>query len=179
MRNLFVTLAMVVVSACGGAEPSLDIAEDTPDDLAALAGGTFAEMVAAFPGRADCLEGLTLEGAQTLDAQARYLPDTATLVVRIPATAPQLRRSLVHELAHHLEFSCDEQEAARPAFLAAQGLDERTTWFTAASWEETPSEQWATAVVEHVLGERDPRSGIFLEPGAVAVVADWAVAGDP
>lgn len=179
MRNLHVILAMVVVSACGGAGPSLDIADDTPEDLAALSEGTFAEMVAAFPGRAGCLGGVTLEGVRTLDAQARYLPESATLVVRIPATAPQLRRSLVHELAHHLEFACDEQESVRPLFLTAQNLDDGTAWFTGASWEETPSEQWATAVVEHVLGERDPRSGIFLEPGTVDLVATWANADDP
>lgn len=178
MRTSVVILAMALAS-CGGADPSLDIADDTPDDLAALAEDTFAEMVAAFPGRVGCLRGVTLEGVRTLDSQARYLPESATLVVRIPATAPQLRRSLVHELAHHLEFACDEHESARPAFLAVQELADGTPWFTGASWEETPSEQWATAVVEHVLGERDPRSGIFLQPRAVDLVATWAIADEP
>lgn len=184
MRNLVVVLTFVVTgSACAGAgsgqvRPALEFGDDTPDDLRALAGETFADMLEALPAHAPCLAGVTLEGARVLDARARYLPDTGTLRVRIPATAPQLRRSLVHELAHHLEFACDDQASVRPAFLASLGLPADTPWFTGATWEGIPSEQWATAVVEHVLGERDPRSGIFLEPGTLDVLAGWAVDGE-
>lgn len=174
MRVLIV--ATVLLVACGQAagRPALVFGDGTPDDLRALASDTFDAVADAFPARRDCLGSVRLTGARVLEDRARYDPDRQEITLRIPATAPQLETSLVHELAHHLEFSCPEHGELRAAFLAAQDLDPDTDWFDGASWELTPSEQWASAVVIHVLGSPDDRAPIAIDPTALDVVRSWA-----
>jgi len=167
-------VAVLTLAACATGPPTLDFAADTPDDVRRLADETFTEMREAFPARHDCLDGITVATDRDLDERAEYLPDSATVVLRIPATAPQLRRSLVHELGHHLEFVCDAHPTVRPAFLEAGGFEADHSWFEGPTWEETPSEQWASAVVEYVLGDRDPQSGVFLSRETLPLVEDWA-----
>lgn len=167
-----VIVMVVAVTACSG--PVMTAPRDTPADLEALAEATFDRFVAAFPSREACIGRVEVRGAWELDDRARYLPDETVVVVRIPATAPQLEVALIHELAHHLEFSCPAQEAVRSAFLAAQGTAGGSDWFDGPSWEETPSEQWASAVVVHVLGRADPHARIALTDEALAVVRGWA-----
>ena len=104
---------------------------------------------------------------------AEYRPATATLVVRVPGTPATLRSELLHEFAHHVEFVCADHELLRPGFLATQGFAPDTPWFGGATWESTPSEQYAEAVVELVEGRRTHLGGIILSDAAVAAVADW------
>jgi hypothetical protein len=93
-------------------------------------------------------------------------------VLRIPGTAPNLRHDLVHEFAHHLEFACPAQRDVRGPFLAAQGLASGTAWFAGSEWDRIPSEQFAEAVVEVVLGPV-PARRVVLRPAALAVVRRW------
>jgi hypothetical protein len=168
--------AFMLLAACGAAPatPALAFGENTPDDLRALASETYQTVVEAFPARKDCLGRLVLSGAWELDDRATYVPDRGEITVRIPATARQLEVSIVHEVAHHLEFSCPAQAGIRPAFLNAQGFDPSDDWFEGASWETTPSEQWATAVVIHVLGRPDERARVTIDARTLDVVRDWA-----
>ena len=98
------------------------------------------------------------------------------MTVRVPGTAPNLTASLVHEFAHHLEFTCGAHRRLRRSFLEAAELPPSTAWFGPARYEDVPSERFAEAVVTLVLGGP---SGIGVHVGsdAVQVVRAWAAAG--
>jgi hypothetical protein len=134
-----------------------------------------------------------LDASRALGARATYDPATATVTVRVPGTAAMLRSGLLHEWAHHVEFQCEAHRALRAAFLAAQGLPADTAWrpalppaawevpLPAGAWAEIPSEQYAEAVIEVVLGGRPVPTNVRLSREAVGVVAAWARGdgGDP
>ncbi len=167
-------LGLLALAACGGGGPALTFAESTPADVRELATGVLADTAAALPAHARCLDGATLVGDRDLADRAEYEPEGARVVLRIPATAGQLTVSLVHELAHHLEFACPAQRDVRAPFLEASGLPGDTRWFEGPSWEETPSEQFAEAVVQLVVGHPDRRRPVHVSARALAVVAGWA-----
>lgn len=167
---------LILVSACSGGEvaPRPAFGPNTPTDLRALTSETLARVAQAVPDRGECLDGLVVTGAWELDDRARYEPASGEMTIRIPATAAQLETSIVHEMAHHMEFTCPQGDDVRRDFIAAQGLPSDAEWFDASSWETTPSEQWATAIVLHVLGQPDERARIFITPAAMEIVQDWA-----
>jgi hypothetical protein len=96
------------------------------------------------------------------------------VILRIPATAPHIESSLVHEWAHHLEFVCKAHQEFRPPFLRSVGLPPDAGWFDGKVWEGIPSEMFASAVVEYVLGRRDEASTIVLDPETIELVRRWA-----
>lgn len=163
-------LLLLILAACSDAAPTAVYPADTPSDLVELADEVFAEFVAAFPAQRACIGTVEIHGAWELDDRALYRPSSRVVEVRIPATAPHLTSSLVHELGHHLEFACSSQEGVRPDFLAAVGLAE----WEGASYEDDPTELWAEAVVRHVTGRPDTRRILSVPAGAVEVVATWA-----
>lgn len=172
-----VAVAAVILASCGGQsspEPELALDASVATDFAELATTTFDDFVAHAPGIARCIGTVRLAAASELDELAYYSADLETITVRVPATAPSLRDSLVHELAHHVEASCPSHLALRPEFLEAQGHGPDQPWFTAQAWADTPSEEFAEAVVASVLGERRRHlSRIRIEPPALAIVAEW------
>ena len=175
MRSrIYLSVLITVVSiGCADAGPTLNFAEDMPDDLRQLADETWVDFLEANPARLDCIEPVTLEAAWELDNRAEYRPASRTLAVRVPGTPATLRSELIHEFAHHLEFTCSDQTELRAAFLHAQGFPPETEWFGGAPWETTPSEQYAEATVEVVTGRRAHTGGILLTPEAVEVVRQW------
>jgi len=162
--------------------PQLVMGESVHADLAALAQETWDQFLTVFRVRWDCFGDVRLEAAYGLESRAGYDPDTATVTVRVPGTAAMLQSGLVHEWAHHIEFQCPAHEELRPAFLAAQGLPPNTPWRPAdlpayvpsSVWADIPSEQYAEAVVELVLGGRPIPTGARVSPEAVHVVGEWA-----
>jgi hypothetical protein len=152
--------------------PSLSFAPDTPQDVEALARRTWVLFTDAFAARWDCLDGMTVRGAWRLTDRAEYEPDQRLATVRIPGAAPNLQASLVHEFAHHLEFSCPDIAGLRHRFLAAQGLAPTTPWFSGASWDRIPSEQFAEAAVVAVLG-RTAHVRTYTSPAAVRAIRAW------
>ena len=156
-------------------DPGLELRFDAtvPDDLRAVAVQAWDGFLAAHPAREDCIGSLTMSAAWELDDRAQYRPATATMVIRVPGTAPNLTNDLTHEFAHHVEFTCPEHAELRPAFLAAQGFPASAEWFSGDSWESTPSEQYAEATTEAVLGRRNHHGGIFLSDEAVDAVRQW------
>jgi hypothetical protein len=173
MRSL-IAVVLALVTSCAAASPALEYGADTPDDLRRLADATFSRFVDAFPNRTGCLHGVTVEGARRLDDRARYRPDEATITVRIPATAPHLEESLVHELAHHLELACEAHAGIRAELLTSMGLDPATDWFDGPRWEEIPSERFASATVLYVLDRRDQGAGIPIDDATLEVIDTWA-----
>ncbi|MFP3914598.1 MAG: hypothetical protein ACLFWM_06960 [Actinomycetota bacterium] len=152
------------------------MADGTPRDLEALVEETMELITEATPSHRACLGDLTITHAWELEDRAHYMPDTRTVVLRVPATAPELRFSLAHEVAHHLEMTC-EQAGMRPAFLSAQGHPPDQAWFQGESWETTPSEQFATAFATFVVGQSDPDRHLDISEGALEVVSEWARTG--
>ena len=167
-------LAAAITMACGTSSPSLVFAEGTPSDLQDLGLEVWDEFLAVFPNQTQCLGEVTLEGDWTLEgSRAYYLPDLAKVVLEIPATAPHLRHSLIHELAHHIEHVCPGHAELREAFLEAQKLPPGTPWFEGPSWEETPSEQYAETVVRLVLSRPVVNYRLSLNPEAMETVRQW------
>ncbi len=173
-------MGVCMVFGLGGCtqDPALVFSDDTPADLQELTVEVWSDLRAAFPNQSDCIGKVTVEGDRTLaGSRAFYLPGERTIVVRIPATAAHLRHSLIHELAHHMEHVCPDHSEMRMEFLEAQGLGPDNPWFDGPSWEETPSEQYAEAVVRLVLGRPVINYRIPLGPEAVEVVEKWGGAG--
>ncbi len=164
--------------------PRLVIDDSVASDLEALAGDTWSRFLAVFRARTDCFGDVRLHAAYDLDTRAAYDPATATVTVRVPGTAAMLQSALVHEWAHHLEFQCDAQQDLRAAFLAAQGLPTDTPWrpddtpahTPESAWADIPSEQYAEATIELVLGRRQIPTTARVRPQAVRVISEW-VAG--
>jgi len=151
-------------------------------DFQTLAEETWKQFLTVFQARTDCFGDVHLHAAYDLNNRAAYDPVTATVSVHVPATAAMLQSALVHEWAHHIEFQCDAQKEMRPAFLAAQGLPADTLWRpddTPANtpesvWADIPSEQYAEATIELVLGQRQIPTGARVRVEAVQVIAEWA-----
>jgi len=184
---LLVGAALTSCAATDGGPPHLIVGESVDSSLQTLAEETWAEFLTTFQGRADCFGDVRLEAAGSLDSRAVYDPQTATVTVRVPATAALLQGALVHEWAHHIEFQCDEQQALRPAFLAAQGLPPDTPWRPAGvaeaavnsgAWADIPSEQYAEAAVVLVLGRRPLLTRAHVTGEAVGVLELWASGQD-
>lgn len=169
------TIMAIVTVACGG--PAISFGLDTPEDLRVLGQAVFNDFVEAFPARADCIDGVEVRGMREMDDRARYDPSRKEILIRIPATAPQLTASLLHELGHHLEHACRDQMAVRPDFLAALGLDPAAAWSNPTTYETDPSELWAEAVVRLVSGQPDTRRPLEVTDAAVLVVKQWGEGG--
>lgn len=169
-------LGALLVAACASTPSAdLDVDASVAPDFAALASETFAEFEAAFPTRAGCIGTVTLVADPVLADRATYDPTTATMTVRVPGSADRLREALVHELAHHVESTCSDHGTLRGVFLEAAGFAPNAAWSHGATWEQTPSEVFAEATVEYVLGGRVGRQHLPTIPTeAVAAVASWA-----
>lgn len=167
----------------GSKQPPRLVADATAaDDLRMLAEETWGQFLATFHPRTDCFGDVHLRAAYNLNARAAYDPDTATVTVRVPATPVMLQSALVHEWAHHIEFQCPAQQELRAAFLAAQGLPADTPWrpdddpvhTPESAWAAIPSEQYAEAAIELVLGRRQIPTTAQVSGEAVQVLAAWA-----
>jgi hypothetical protein len=179
---MVLALVVLVAGAAPDGPPRLILGESVGADFEALARETWERFLILFQARWICFGDVRLEAAYGLDSRAGYDPASATATVRVPGTAAMLQSALLHEWAHHVEFQCPAHEQLRPAFLAAQGLPPDTAWrsdlspaeIPASLWAEIPSEQYAEAVIEVVLGGRPVPTNVRLSREAVRVVAEWA-----
>lgn len=168
--------------------PRLMADASVADDLRALAQETWTQFLTAFAGRADCFGDVVLAASFDLADRAVYDPQTAVVTVRVPGTAAMLQSALIHEWAHHVEHRCPAQAEMREAFLAAQGLPADTPWRPGEPtqlaaqggggadipWTDVPSEQYAEAAIEVVLGRRPIPTAARVSPAAVEVLRGWA-----
>ncbi len=167
------------------AQPRLIIESSVDEGFAALANETWARFLATFAARTHCFGDVRLQASYQLPARAGYDPDTATVVVRVPASAARLRAALIHEWAHHIEFQCPQQADMRPAFLAAEGFSSDTPWrpanaaVTADVWADIPSEHYAEAAILLVLGHNATPTQIHVHKQAVEALARWAAGDEP
>jgi hypothetical protein len=163
------------IATDSGSSPELIIDDSVAADFTAVARADWHAFVTAFPALEDCIGQVTLVADYTLDDRAKYNPETQTMAVRVPGPRVLLDRAVIHELAHHLEFSCTSQTEMRPVFLSALGRS-ADEWFDGTEWGLIPSEIFAEAVVEYVLDERGSVHTDLglIDQAAVDVVVDWA-----
>lgn len=184
MRGIYHLIAILAITLTLSLKPAprLITDETVGNDLQALAQETWILFLAVFRVRSTCFGDVRLHTDKDLNSRAAYDPDIATVTVRVPATAAMLRGALIHEWAHHIEHQCGPHQQLRPAFLAAQGLPEDTSWQTDHSsadipereWARIPSEQYAEATIELVLGARQIPTTARVRVEAVNVIAEWA-----
>jgi hypothetical protein len=170
-----VTVALAFVAPADqppAPRPRILFASDVPTDLEALARSTWLQFTDGFPAWWRCLPDVRVSGAWELPVRADYQLRGRLVTIRIPGTAPNLRATLVHEFAHHLEFTCPQQRLLRSRFLAAQGLPPKTPWFRGPTWDRIPSEQFAEGTVWVVLG-RSASSRVRLTPRAITIIRGW------
>ena len=164
------------------AAPALLVDGSVAGDLGLLAEETWSVFLDVFRARASCFGPVTLKATRSLDSRAVYDPDTLTVTVRVPATAAVLKGALVHEFAHHVEFQCQEHEELRPAFIAALDLPAGTEWrpdnasagAPASVRADVPSELYAEATVNLVLGRQPVTTGVRINDEAIRAVQVWA-----
>ncbi len=183
------TLILVTLLALAGGvvpgsrqRPRLVFDESVGADLQALASKTWDRFLDVFQARTNCFGDLYLRAAYSLDSRAGYDPDTATATIQVPGTAAMLQSELIHEWAHHVEFQCPAHQTLRPAFLAAQGLPPDTPWrpdnvpanMPAREWAQIPSEQYAEATIEVVLGTQPIPTSVQIGREAIEVIKKWA-----
>ena len=169
-------------AVCPTDGPCLLIETSVALDFAALAGETWETFLQTFAARTNCFGDVRLRASPTLKERAVYDPATATVTVHVPGSAAFLQAALVHEWAHHIEFQCPEQKAMRPAFLAAAGFPPDAAWRpdpnssagALQAWETIPSEHYAEAAIQLVLGRRAVPTQVRVRPEAVRVLEAWA-----
>lgn len=173
MRSSVVVLVWsILLVACSRSDAAVGSAVvEGPADFQAVAEGAVSEARLTLPAVADCIQRLTIRPAWNLDDRGRYLD--GVIEVRVPATAPRIEEVVVHELAHHLDATCDEFDDVREEFLVTQGS--APPWYSGPSWEETPAEQFAEAVTI-VVFDRQRAHNVRVSPEAVEVVRRWGAA---
>lgn len=176
------SLAAADCSRSKVAAPRLITDSSVAADLQGLADETWRQFLVVFEAWTSCFGDVHLRTTQDLEDRAAYDPVTATVTVRVPATAAMLQGGLIHEWAHHIEYQCEAHQELRPAFLAAQGLQANVPWrpgetstvLSGNGWASIPSEQYAEATIELVLGSRQIPTAARVSPEAVQVIAAWA-----
>jgi hypothetical protein len=184
MHPLYRTITILAITLTLSLKPAPRLIPDgsVAGDLRALAQDTWKLFLDVFQARSACFGDVHLQAAKGLHSRAAYDPGTAAVTVRVPATAAMLKGALIHEWAHHIEHQCEAHKQLRPAFLAAQGLPADTPWQVGYSpadipeseWARIPSEQYAEATIELVLGERQIPTTARVRVEAVRVIAGWA-----
>lgn len=156
--------------------PQLVFDASVAPDLQELAKETWRVFLDVFAKRTNCFGDVRLVATRHLNDRAVYDPQSATVTLRVPGTSALLREALVHEWAHHVEFQCPEQQTMRADFLLAQGLPAETLWRDnklERPWAEIPSEQYAEATIQLVLGRQQIPTAIQVSAEAVTVIEEW------
>lgn len=174
------------VSIADDGVPQLRPTQHLPDDVAAEVATTWSRFVDALGDRIACVDDVWLTLVPEVPGgDARYLVAERHVEIAIPTSPARFRDSLAHELAHHLDHTCDEIAPLRLAF--ARHLDRRTTsagagdsgdtpegWSGSGPWEEQPAELFAEAIVQRVNGDR-VRYGrtMAISAAAAAEIDRW------
>jgi hypothetical protein len=161
-------------SGSAAGEPVVRMRQRVPAEVEQEVRATTADFVAVFAARRGCIGGAELQLVREVDdGDARYVAAENLIEIEIPTSPRRFRDSLVHELAHHVDHACPDADTLRTDVMTATGA---TDWTGQERWEQRPSELWAEAVVEIVLGERvrSARS-IPLDDGVVDAARRWIV----
>lgn len=162
--------AGLVGTACGNAG-RIRTVQDVPRDVERIVDQVWADLTLELAWAADCMLPVELFLTRSVDdGAARYRAEEQVIDIEIPTSPRRFRESLAHELGHHIDASCSGLEARREAFLDAQGFDPDAAWDRGATWETTPAEHFAEAVVVIVNGERHLHDGVVISSSAIDIV---------
>ena len=111
-------------------------------------------LLAGFPSARTCLTPLTVEVVPSAEAvwgggiqgiAAFYRRSLATIFIEHGKVRAE---HLIHEFAHHLDFSCGFGSGPLgAAFLEIQGFAADHPWAIGSGWRQVPAEHFAEAVV--------------------------------
>ena len=152
--------------------------QDLPDDVLAEIETVQNLFDERAPGRIDkCDPEINLLlVSEVTGGDARYLPADRLVEIEIPTSPRRFRDSLVHEIAHHLDETCQDADELRREWLSQDPL---SSGWTDGVWEDRPSELYAETVVQAILDERARYGRTMPLPGhGPPLVASWLV-GDP
>lgn len=154
----------------------LIVVQDVNDDVVHELDAVWQSFVRRFPARQTCIDDVRVELVRSLPAgDARYLVGRSRIEVKIPTTPARFRESVAHELAHHLEHTCDDFVDLRMAIEPLVG-GSAATWSgeDGDRWEQIPAERWAEAVTELVNGGRVRHADeIVVGDDVLELIARW------
>lgn len=173
-RVVVVVVVAALVWSADGPTARIEPTQDLPPDVAEALDDAWRRFLLVFGERRACMSDVSLTLARDVPGDARYRLADRSIVIEIPTSPARFAESVVHELAHHMERTCGIEEI-RDDFLAAQGFAADVPWYGPAEWEELPTEHFAEAVVDVVLGERLLHADdITLSEAAIAGVLRYA-----
>lgn len=171
----YVALVVALTAACApNGEGLLRSDQQLPVDVRAEIATVERRFVDAFEHRLGCVPPARLRlVGDIVGGDARYVVGDRRIEIEIPTTPARFRESLVHELAHHVEATCEEFDELRTNLGPLFGESTRG-WTAGATWEEVPAELWAETVVLVVNGDRLLHADDMpLPQGAVEAVESW------
>ena len=171
-------MSALAIAACADASPNPFVTpQDVPADVEREIAAVWERFGEAAPERVDCVEEVAIVLVDRVDGgDARYLADVERIEIAIPTSPRRFRESVVHELAHHLDATCDEFAPLRDELLDLLGRD-RAEWTSTGEWSTAPEEIWAEALVLVVNGERVRFERTMPLPNdVVPAVEQWATA---
>ena len=153
------------------------VVQDVPADVRAEMNATWGRFIDRFADRRRCFSDVSVVLVDQVDGgDARYVGDEARIEIEIPTTPARFRESLTHELAHHVERTCDEFDELRTTLHPVFGGPDRP-WIGGEIWEEIPSELWAEAVVALVNGDRLLHGDDMpIDEAVIDLIAKWGAA---
>ena len=174
--GLGVCVLLVAVFAAFELGPSIEPRQTLPEDVAELTASTWERFEQAFPAQAGCLTDVQLELVEDVPAgAAEYLVAERLIRIEIPTSPRRYVETLTHELAHHIDATCDGEFTIGAAFKDAQGIDSEVAWECVEAWEDRPMEQFAEAVVEYVTGDRYSHPDIIeVSDESLEIIRRWA-----
>ncbi len=178
LRAVALRCALSALAAGGcsadGVTAELVVPQDVPADVRRELDVTWERFIERFAGRLDCIGDVTVVLVRAVEGgDARYVPTRSLIEIQIPTTPARFRESVAHELAHHVEHSCDEFAELKDVLHARLGGPE-VAWFGDGLWHEQPAERWAESVVELVNGERVRHADeLIVDPIDVALIEEW------
>jgi hypothetical protein len=175
----FVTASgcVVLTAACAWPAPELLIDGAIAVNTATVIEETWQGFQEFSKARGACFDPPRIEPGGTADNRGSYCPATGVIKVKVQLDDRGLGETLVHELAHLVEFSCDDHLAMRAPFTQA-GPHPTSGWREGQQWAYIPSERFAEATVELFFGDRRIRAGVDLTSAELTVAAAWW-AGEP
>ena len=161
-------------------DAELSFGQDVPDDVRVESDAVWSHFAERFDARMTCIDDVTVVLVGSVEGgDARYVVGESRIEIRIPTTPARYRESLAHELAHHVERTCADFTSLRTDLEPLLAADAES-WWVGPTWEETPSEQFAEAVVEFVNGERVRHAAtVPVDDEVLAVIRRWGVGDEP
>lgn len=169
MRKISLTW-LLMLTAC--TPQPIVMAAGVPTDTVESISAAWNSFSAALPNVSQCMPEVRLVvDAVASSGDAEYLYNTQE--IRMTPSDEPAESTIIHELAHHADATCGMPTDERAAFLAAQGFPPEAAWDCGETWEMTPAEHFAEAVVMVVTGTQPSESIIELSAESLDLIRNW------